>query len=67
MSRQADIRELLELADLHLDTKRCPGGRIVIKGFICAHCGHDYTEDGKCKKPRRRFATPNPPTPKEQT
>jgi hypothetical protein len=60
MSYRQDVKELLELADLHLDTMRCPGGRIVMKGFICAHCGHDYTEDRACKKPRRAKSRPTP-------
>lgn len=53
-----DQRDLLGLAVLHLNTTRCPGGRLVTQGYVCAHCGHDYTDDGKCKKPRRPARNP---------
>lgn len=63
MGESQDTRDLLALAESYLDTRRCPGGRIVMKGYVCAHCGHDYTEDGRCKKPRRKARAPSPSSP----
>jgi hypothetical protein len=50
---RTDRNDLIALAESYLPMARCPGGRIIMDGYICAHCGKDPT-DGKCGKPKRR-------------
>jgi hypothetical protein len=52
MSDQSDARDLASLAHSYLQLRRCPGGRYVVKGFCCAHCGFD-TSYGGCMEPAK--------------
>lgn len=49
-----DLHDLAMLALGMMRTERCPGGRFNAKGFVCAHCGVNYTADeneGFCGQP----------------
>ncbi len=48
--KQDDRDRQAILAVLNM-TKRCPGGRLVIDGYVCPHCGADFEEDRRCGKP----------------
>lgn len=50
-SNKRDMEDLIQLAQCFLRLKRCPGGRLVQGGYVCLHCGHDYTVDGFCGEP----------------
>jgi hypothetical protein len=40
-------RDILFLADNYLAIRDCPGGRPIIEGYVCPHCGTD-TSYGEC-------------------
>ena len=40
-------RDLARCAKNYLLIKECPGGRPIVKGYICPHCGTD-TSYGDC-------------------
>jgi len=52
-------RDLAALAQDYLALKRCPGGRPVVVGYVCAHCGTD-TSYGDCQGVAG-FTLPAPP------
>lgn len=39
--------DLAACATRYLDIRSCPGGRPIVRGYICPHCGYD-TSDGDC-------------------
>lgn len=45
-SAERDNADLAKLALGMLRLTRCPGGRYNPKGYICMHCGVDYTDEG---------------------
>lgn len=45
-----DDRDMIMIANFRGGNVRCPGGRIVPEGYVCIHCGHDYSDDRKCGK-----------------
>jgi hypothetical protein len=52
MSKIANVdanytRDLARCADQFLSIVSCPGGRPIVNGLICPHCGMD-TSDGDC-------------------
>lgn len=45
-----DLRDLLDLARVAHDTgmiARCPGGRPMLDGYLCCHCGRDTSHPGQ--------------------
>lgn len=49
-----DNQDLKALAAGMLRLERCPGGRFTAKGYVCMHCGTDYTSEdneGFCGQP----------------
>jgi hypothetical protein len=40
-------RDLARCADTFLNIERCPGGRPIVAGLTCPHCGIDPS-DGDC-------------------
>lgn len=40
-----DVRDLVMLARGMMPLTRCPGGRFTTKGYVCMHCGTDYTTE----------------------
>ena len=40
-------RDLAACADAYLNIRACPGGRPIVDGLVCPHCGMD-TSDGDC-------------------
>lgn len=40
-------RDLASLASSYLSVVRCPGGRPIVDGYVCPHCGTD-TSWGEC-------------------
>ncbi len=48
ISIRQDHADVIVCAESYLRTVRCPGGRIIVKGYICVHCGHDPSYGG-CK------------------
>ena len=50
---RTDRRDVLEYALSWMNFERCPGGRVILDGYMCAHCGKD-PGFGKCGKPKRR-------------
>jgi len=61
----SDLPEAAELAHGFLTINRCPGGRLVVSGYKCPHCQHDYTVDDGCAWPRGRRQRKKPYTPEE--
>lgn len=41
------VQDLANCATAYLLIHRCPGGRPIVDGFICPHCGTD-TSNGDC-------------------
>lgn len=41
------VRDAARCADHFLVLISCPGGRPIVKGYICPHCGYD-TSYGDC-------------------
>jgi hypothetical protein len=49
-----DTRDLTMLATGFLRLTHCPGGRFTVEGYVCMHCGTDYTDsdnEGFCGQP----------------
>lgn len=54
LSSYARMRDLDSLADCYVAIQKCPGGRLIQKGFICPHCGNDPTIEG-CGEPLKKL------------
>ena len=55
LTRKQEVEDMAMVLNSYLNVTRCPGGRITVEGYICPHCDHDMTTDGKCgwsKAPR---------------
>ena len=53
-SLERDLRDLASLAMGMMRIARCPGGRYTTYGYVCMHCGVDYTlaeNEGFCGQP----------------
>lgn len=53
-TRNRDLTDLAALAFGMMPIERCPGGRFNAKGYVCMHCGVDYTrykDSGFCGQP----------------
>lgn len=62
ISNRMDRQDAASIAHTYLNLSRCPGGRLMVSGLICPHCGMD-TSDGDCagtRSPRkpRDFGAP---------
>jgi hypothetical protein len=42
-SNKRDLHDAAMLARHMMSLTRCPGGRLTAKGYICTHCGMDYS------------------------
>jgi hypothetical protein len=49
----SDLRDALNCLSFINMVTRCPGGRIIVAGYLCLHCGADADEP--CRQPK-----PNP-------
>lgn len=49
----SDVRDIILLANAYLTLVRCPGGRLVVDGYVCVHCERDPTVQ-TCGKPKRK-------------
>ena len=47
-TEQQDRNDIIVCANNYLQMVRCPGRRIIIKGYVCPHCDHDPSHGG-CK------------------
>lgn len=41
ISTAQDVRDAAECAAAYLALQRCPGGRLIVKGYVCLHCDID--------------------------
>ncbi len=41
------LADLARCADTYLLLHNCPGGRPIVNGYVCPHCGTD-TSEGDC-------------------
>ena len=49
---ERDTADLAAIAQGMLTVTRCPGGRYMVKGYFCVHCGVDTSDDpGFCGQP----------------
>lgn len=53
-SERQDKSDLILLAKSYVPVRRCPGGRLTHKMYLCLHCGHDDTADAKCGLTKRK-------------
>ena len=56
MSEAQDTKDMVAIASFRGGITRCPGERLVPEGYVCIHCGHDYTLDRKCGARKARTA-----------
>lgn len=48
----SDLKDMAAVASFSGFAGRCPGGRIIAKGYICIHCGGDPSDDDfTCPEP----------------
>ena len=50
-SAERTTKDLVALAMGRLALTKCPSGRPTVKGYVCAHCGVDFAEEGYCGQP----------------
>jgi len=53
-TEERDTKDMVMLAQGMLRLTRCPSGRITPRGYVCMHCGVDYTATenaGFCGQP----------------
>lgn len=53
---ERNTKDLVAIVRGMVALTKCPGGRIVPKGYVCVHCGVDYTtreNEGFCGQPVR--------------
>lgn len=49
----SDLRDMAACSTHTALTGRCPGGRIIVSGHMCTHCGKDPSDDGMvCPEPK---------------
>lgn len=46
--------DLQSIARYMVRIAHCPAGRPVPYGYVCIHCGHDFTTDDKCGARKRK-------------
>lgn len=44
-------KDLVALAMGRFTLSYCPSGRPTVKGYVCAHCGVDFEDEGYCGQP----------------
>lgn len=59
ISKQQDARDLADLVDAYLPHERCIGGRRVMPGYSCLHCGSsdpgEVCHGQKVRHPKHRI------------
>lgn len=45
------FEDLLHAADATGLVGRCPGGRFTLQGYVCIHCGADFSDGDPCLQP----------------